>query len=292
MWEPRVIYQQSYIYTTANIIRSREPSATKHFLKQFLFPQFLFIHNFSLQKLTALQKSSKQTHCKTEMASSDQWTEHPHFFLGNGETSRSAAVPERWARLCDNVPSQRDFALPETNWKDHLICVLKSHATLTNSPRPFVSALERWGTQKRHVRTIGIGRYEKRISAKALSRKCGLCQNRMGVDRPVKYPEHACHNQQHHQVEIQSFQSSKLTWNCIGRWVGKWKPMLIWDKTSRKTNWHVPHLPQDSHVLFSFPCCFSVSVWEKREETKIRENQEEMYCHSTVFEIWFTTYSP
>ena len=32
------------------------PFATKHFLKQFLFPQFLFIHNFSLQKLTALQK--------------------------------------------------------------------------------------------------------------------------------------------------------------------------------------------------------------------------------------------
>ena len=80
------------------------PFATKHFLKQFLFPQFLFIHNFSLQKLTALQKSSKQTHCKTEMASSDQWTEHPHFFLGNGETSRSAAVPERWARLLGNVP--------------------------------------------------------------------------------------------------------------------------------------------------------------------------------------------
>ena len=84
----------------------------------------------------------------------------------------------------------------------------------------------------------------------------------------------------------------KLTWNCIGRWVGKWKPMLIWDKTSRKTNWHVPHLPQDSHVLFSFPCCFSVSVWEKREETKNKGKPRGNALSLQGIWIWFTTYSP
>jgi hypothetical protein len=196
------------------------------------------------QKFDSSQKNVQtQTFCKTEKwLHCDQRTKQPPFLLGNGETSRSAAVPERWARQFGNVPSRRDFSRPEICCKDRLIGVLKSHSTLTSSPKPIVSALEMWGTQKRHVQTIGIGRYGKRISAKALSRKCGLCQDQMGTDRPVKYPEHACHNQQHHQVETQSSQSSKLTWNCIGRWVGKWKPMLIWDKTSRKTNRHASHL--------------------------------------------------
>ena len=292
MWEPRVIYQQSYIYTTVNIIRSREPFRYKTFPQTIPFSSISFHPQLLSSEINCSPKSSKQTHCKTEMASSDQWTEHPHFFLGNGETSRSAAVPERWARLFDNVPFQHDFALPETNWKDHRICVLKSHSTLTNSPMPLVSALERWGTQKRHVRTIRIGRYEKRISAKALSRKCGLCQDQMEVDRPVKYREHACHNQQHHQVETQSFQSSKLAWNCIGRWVGKWKPMLIWGKTSRKTNWHVPHLPtRFTRVVSVSVLFFRFSLREEGgNQNKGKPRGNALSLQDTW--IWFTTYSP
>ena len=104
MWEPRVIYQQSYIYTTVNIIRSREPFRYKTFPQTIPCSSISFHPQLLSSKINCSPKSSKQTHCKTEMASSDQWTEHPHFFLGNGETSRSAAVPERWARLLGNVP--------------------------------------------------------------------------------------------------------------------------------------------------------------------------------------------
>ena len=93
MWEPRVIYQQSYIYTTVNIIRSREPFRYKTFPQTIPFSSISFHPQLLSSKINCSPKSSKQTHCKTEMASSDQWTEHPHFFLGNGETSRSAAVP-------------------------------------------------------------------------------------------------------------------------------------------------------------------------------------------------------
>ena len=66
MWEPRVIYQQSYIYTTANIIRSREPLRYKTFPQSFPFfnsfhPQLLSLTHF---KNWLLSKKVQTMHCK------------------------------------------------------------------------------------------------------------------------------------------------------------------------------------------------------------------------------------
>jgi hypothetical protein len=63
MWEPRVIYQQSYIYTTANIIRSREPLHYKAFPQSLALPPwggspfFLFFPSSkNISQLTCLKK--------------------------------------------------------------------------------------------------------------------------------------------------------------------------------------------------------------------------------------------
>ena len=58
---------QSYIYTTANIIRSREPSATKHFLIISFSLKFFPIQTSltdSFQKIDCPQKKNQTMHCK------------------------------------------------------------------------------------------------------------------------------------------------------------------------------------------------------------------------------------
>ena len=167
MWEPRVIYQQSYIYTTVNIIRSREPCRYKTFPQTIPFPQFLFIHNFSLQKLTALQKvQNKRTAKLRWLLQINEQSIHTFFSamgrrLGllpclNGGLGYlimyHSSMISRCRRQIEKIIGSAFWSLIP-RWpihQCHLCLLLKGEVHENATFRPLVSADMKNGYQQRH----------------------------------------------------------------------------------------------------------------------------------------------
>ena len=115
------------------------------------------------------RSSSGCSGCKTETwLHCDQRTKQQNFLLGIlGKRLGLLPCLNGWARHVGKVPTLHYFSPTEICCKDRLICVQKSHSTLTSSPKPIVSALKKVRYTKTPRSDHWYRQIWKRISAKA-----------------------------------------------------------------------------------------------------------------------------